>query len=74
MKLVHRSENVISQKHDLVLLHSMKKFPVFVGCVEHDPKEDLLVDMDWMIFNHGLKVELCCDSKKMFRKDGGFEL
>ncbi len=49
MELIERNHCVISGKEDLELLYSFKDFPVFMGCVDHSPEEDLNVDMNWWI-------------------------
>ena len=49
MELIERIHCVISGKEDLELLYSFKDFPVFMGCVDHSPEEDLNVDMNWWI-------------------------
>jgi hypothetical protein len=49
MDQVIRLENVINQKKDLVLLHELKEFPVFMGCVDNDISKDLRVDQSWSI-------------------------
>ena len=49
MKQLLRLENVINQKKDLILLHELKEFPVFMGCVEDDISQDLFADQSWSI-------------------------
>ena len=49
MEQVIRLENVINQKKDLVLLHELKEFPVFMGCVDNDIGKDLRADQSWSI-------------------------
>lgn len=49
MNLIERNHCVFSGNEDLELLYSFKDFPVFVGCVDHPPEEDLKADMNWWI-------------------------
>lgn len=49
MELIERNHCVISGNEDLELLYSFKDFPVFMGCVNHPPEEDLKADMNWWI-------------------------
>lgn len=49
MKLIERNHCVISGREDLELLYSFKDFPVFMGCVDHSPEDDLSTDMNWWI-------------------------
>ena len=49
MNLDSRNKNVIDHKSDLETIHILEKFPVFMGCVEHDISEDIFVDMHWSI-------------------------
>lgn len=44
-----RSESVITGKSNLEPLHVLHDFPVFMGCVETSPDEDIVADMDWGI-------------------------
>ena len=58
MDLIERNHCVISGEEDLELLHSFKKFPVFMGCVEHPAEDDLRVDMNWWISRKTGSVQL----------------
>ncbi len=49
MELVNRENNVIDGQADLEILDTMDDFPVFMGCVKHDIKQDLCADMTWSI-------------------------
>lgn len=49
MKLIERPWSVVTGKSNLENLHVLKSFPVFFGCVDTDPKEDLFADMHWCI-------------------------
>jgi len=48
-KYVERPESVLTGKKNLELLHSLKDFPVFFGCVDTPSSEDLVADMNWAI-------------------------
>lgn len=47
MKIIKRDICAITNKDDMEHLHTLKDFPVFMGCTMQE--EDLLVDMDWRI-------------------------
>jgi len=49
MKLIPRFQNVVDQREDLLIIHELKNFPVFMGCVEHGPEDDICADMTWTI-------------------------
>ncbi len=49
MKLILRNKSVLTGKSNLEKLVTLKKFPVFFGCTEQDPKEDIFADMKWSI-------------------------
>ena len=49
MELIERNHCVISGNEDLELLYSFKDFPVFMGCVDHPPEEDIKAVMNWWI-------------------------
>jgi len=46
---VNRFEGVVTQKRNLKHIYSFKNFPVFMGCVKSQAKNDLVADMDWGI-------------------------
>ena len=55
MEYINRLKNVISQEEDLELLHELKFFPVFMGCVDHGSDKDLHADQSWSISkNNGI--------------------
>ena len=57
MQNINRLKNVISQEDDLELLHELRDFPVFMGCVDHGSDKDLHVDQSWSISsNNGIPV------------------
>ena len=48
LKVVPRSECVLTGSKDLELLYSFKNFPIYAGCVDlSDNTEDLFCDMNW---------------------------
>jgi len=49
MNLIERNKSVLTGKNNLEDLITIKNFPVFFGCVESNPKEDLFADMEWKI-------------------------
>lgn len=49
MKMIERNQCVISGKEDLELLYRFDAFPVFMGCVDHPPEDDLTAEMAWWI-------------------------
>lgn len=49
IKLIDRSQSVITGKRNLEPLYTFKDFPVFFGCVDTDTKEDIRSDMRWTI-------------------------
>ena len=49
MKLISRNQNVVDHREDLQVIHKIKNFPVFMGCVEPEPKDDISADMTWAI-------------------------
>ena len=58
MQNISRLKNVISQEDDLELLHELKNFPVFMGCVDHGIKEDLCPDQSWSISSNNGIIQL----------------
>jgi 2-polyprenyl-3-methyl-5-hydroxy-6-metoxy-1,4-benzoquinol methylase len=58
MKNVSRLKNVISQEDDLTLLHELKDFPVFMGCVDHGADKDLHADQSWSISSNNGIIQL----------------
>jgi hypothetical protein len=49
MKLIERSDDVITGNSNMEDLHTIGSFPVFMGCVDHPAKEDINVDQTWHI-------------------------
>lgn len=49
IKLISRKKSVVTDKENLEPLYTYKDFPVFFGCVDTDPREDLRADMCWAI-------------------------
>lgn len=46
---VDRPKSVVTGKENLEHLYTFKDFPVFFGCVETSPQDDLVADMMWGI-------------------------
>ena len=49
MELIDRNYSIITGKHNLEELCVLKHFPVFFGCVDTDPQDDIFADMHWCI-------------------------
>ena len=58
MNSVQRNKDVISMQEDLEDLYRFDNFPVFMGCVDHPPEEDLLFDMSWKISKGSGAIQL----------------
>ena len=49
MKLIERTQSVVDHSSNLETLHTLKGFPVFMGCVDHPVQDDLVADQTWDI-------------------------
>lgn len=49
MNVIYRINDCITYKNDLELLKTFNRFPVFMGCVTHEPAQDQYVDMNFYI-------------------------
>ena len=49
LKKIVRNENIINKKKDLEFIHSIKKFPVFMGTTDKRIVKDLKFDMNFYI-------------------------
>lgn len=58
MQLIPRIKNVVDEREDLITLHELKNFPVFMGCVLHDSGDDICADMTWAISKHTGIIQL----------------
>ena len=47
MKLIERTNSVIDEASSLETLHTLKDFPVFMGCTDRPAHEDLVADQTW---------------------------
>ena len=47
MKLIERTNSVIDETSILETLHTLKDFPVFMGCTDRPAHEDLVADQTW---------------------------
>lgn len=72
MQLIHRDTDIISGGNMISLL-SFKNFPVFMGCVDTPPKDDLFTDMNWYISKETGMVQLnpIVDEKTIYMKPHG---
>ena len=58
MTNILRDQDVILSLNDLELLHQFRKFPVFMGTVDHDASQDLFSDMNWFISKNSGAIQL----------------
>jgi hypothetical protein len=58
METIERTRSVIDQSGELETLHTLKDFPVFMGCVDHPRDEDLVADQTWDICRHTGVIQL----------------
>ncbi len=49
MKLIVRYKDIILDSPDMEELHTLNSYPVFMGCVDHDPINDLRAEQTWEI-------------------------
>ena len=58
MTKIMRDQDVILFLSDLEPLHRFRKFPVFMGTVDHDASQDLFSDMNWYISKNSGAIQL----------------
>jgi 2-polyprenyl-3-methyl-5-hydroxy-6-metoxy-1,4-benzoquinol methylase len=58
MNYIARNQDVILGNNDLEDLYTFKQFPVFMGCTEQSPSEDILSDMNWKISKESGMIQL----------------
>lgn len=58
METILRDRCAVTGAADLEPLYKFEKFPVFMGCVKHDPSEDVFADMDWWISKSSGLIQL----------------
>ena len=58
MKLVNRNTCCITEESNLELLHTVKNFPIFMGCVSSSPSKDIKADMSWSIGKNNGVIQL----------------
>jgi len=46
---IERNKSVITGKENLEHLYTIKNLPVFMGCVNSNPDDDVIADMEWFI-------------------------
>lgn len=58
MKLIRRNKDIITGSKNMEELHSLKRYPVFMGCVDQDQKFDLRVEQTWEICKESGVIQL----------------
>ncbi len=58
MDTILRERCAVTGSADLEPLHTFKRFPVFMGCVEQPESTDLYADMDWWISRSSGVIQL----------------
>jgi hypothetical protein len=58
MDTILRERCAVTGSDDLEPLHTFKRFPVFMGCVEQPEDSDLYADMDWWISRSSGLIQL----------------
>jgi hypothetical protein len=58
VNFIERVNDVVTGSADLEDLHTLPKFPVFMGSVEHNRTEDLFFDMSWSISRESGLIQL----------------
>jgi hypothetical protein len=58
MNYIHRNNDIVLGNNDLEDLHTFKNFPVFMGCTEQNPSDDILSDMSWKISKKSGMIQL----------------
>ena len=58
MNYISRNTDVVLGGNTLKDLHTFKNFPVFMGCTDQDPSQDILADMSWKISRESGMIQL----------------
>jgi hypothetical protein len=58
MNYINRNNDVLFGNNDLEDLYTFKQFPVFMGCTDQPPSEDVLSDMNWKISKESGMIQL----------------
>jgi len=58
MNYINRNNDVVFNNTDLEDLYTFKSFPVFMGCTEQNPSDDILSDMNWKISKKSGMIQL----------------
>jgi 2-polyprenyl-3-methyl-5-hydroxy-6-metoxy-1,4-benzoquinol methylase len=58
MNYISRNNDVVLGNNDLEDLYTFKSFPVFMGCTEQHPTEDILANMSWKISKESGMIQL----------------
>ncbi|MDR1471244.1 MAG: hypothetical protein LBS75_01860, partial [Synergistaceae bacterium] len=56
--MIERERCVISGETDLEHLYTFKDFPIFMGCTDKPPEDDMRADMIWCIGKSSGMVQL----------------
>ena len=58
MKLITRHQDIITGSKNMEELHSLKQYPIFMGCVDEDQKFDLRAEQTWEICKESGVIQL----------------
>lgn len=58
MKLQERKKCAIKHTADLERLYTFRDFPVFMGCTQQNPQDDIMADMAWLISRSSGLIQL----------------
>ena len=58
MELIIRKNDIIFGTSDLEVLHSIEKFPIFMGCTEEPPETDKFAEQTWVICPRNGTIQL----------------
>lgn len=58
MDTIKRTRDVLTGAADLEHLHTLERFPVFMGCVDTPPEQDIAADMVWGIGRESGAIQL----------------
>lgn len=58
MNYINRNTDVVLGGSTLEDLYTFKNFPVYMGCTDQDPSEDILADMSWKISPESGMIQL----------------
>jgi hypothetical protein len=58
LQLIKRDSCMITNTNELEHLYTFKNFPIFMGAVRHDIKDDVFADMSWVISKNSGIIQL----------------